>query len=56
MKLGVGELVLQNLQKAKRYSDDHEGRLLDSSSMYGVIREEAGLDFCTDYVKERDSQ
>lgn len=55
VKLSVGEVVLDHLQKAKVYSDEHSGRPLDSSSMYGVVREEAGLDFQSDFVKSRDS-
>lgn len=48
-KLHVGEVVLRNLREASR-----EERPLDSSSMYGVLRRQAGLDFETDLVKERD--
>lgn len=51
--LPVGEVVQKHLQGAKQVSDA-EGRPLDSSSMYGVLRRQAGLDFKTDLVKRRD--
>lgn len=54
-RLKIGEVVLGHLKEAKEYSESHGGRSLDSSSMYGVIRKEAGLDFETDLVKERDA-
>ncbi|KAH7327126.1 hypothetical protein BKA65DRAFT_554689 [Rhexocercosporidium sp. MPI-PUGE-AT-0058] len=54
-RLKIGEVVLEHLKEAKKYSDAHGGRPLDSSSMFGVIRKEAGLDFETDLVKERDA-
>lgn len=56
VKLGVGELVIDHLEKAKTYSEEHGGRALDSSSIYGVVRQEAGLDFLTDQVKTRDDK
>lgn len=48
-RLHVGEVAMRHLKQASQ-----EGRPLDSSSMYGVLRREAGLDFATDLVKERD--
>lgn len=54
MKLPVGDLVLGHLQEAKAYSDE-QARSLDSSSMYGVLRRKAGLDFETQLVKDRDA-
>lgn len=51
--LPVGEVVQKHLEEAKEVSDA-EGRPLDSSSMYGVLRRQAGLDFETDLVKRRD--
>uniref|UniRef100_A0A8H7NCA8 6-phosphogluconate dehydrogenase NADP-binding domain-containing protein n=1 Tax=Bionectria ochroleuca TaxID=29856 RepID=A0A8H7NCA8_BIOOC len=48
-RLHVGELALKHLQEASR-----EERPLDSSSLYGVLRRQAGLDFESDFVKERD--
>ncbi|KAI3396691.1 hypothetical protein diail_11799 [Diaporthe ilicicola] len=52
-KLPVGEVVEKHLREAKDVSDT-DGRPLDSSSMYGVLRRHAGLDFETDLVKRRD--
>ncbi|KAF3762298.1 hypothetical protein M406DRAFT_352685 [Cryphonectria parasitica EP155] len=52
-RLPVGELALAHLQEAKAFSDE-KGRAMDSSSMYGVLRRQAGLDFETDLVKQRD--
>lgn len=51
--LPVGEVVQKHLQEAKEFSDA-EGRALDSSSMYGILRRQTGLDFKTDLVKRRD--
>lgn len=53
MRLPVGEMVLQHLQEAKAFSEE-KGRALDSSSMYGILRKQAGLKFETDLVKNRD--
>lgn len=52
-RLPAGELVLGHLQEAKAFSDE-SGRALDSSSMYGVLRRQAGLTFETDLVNKRD--
>ncbi|KAH7379792.1 hypothetical protein BKA64DRAFT_713834 [Cadophora sp. MPI-SDFR-AT-0126] len=54
-RLRIGEVVLGHLHEAKEYAESQGGRSMDSSSMYGVIRKEAGLDFETDLVKKRDS-
>ena len=54
-KLEVAEVAIKHLKDAKKFSDE-EGRPLDSSSMYGIIRKEAGIDFETDLVKERDAK
>ncbi|KAJ4328895.1 hypothetical protein N0V84_000683 [Fusarium piperis] len=54
-KLQVAEVALKHLNEASRFSEA-EGRPLDSSSMYGVLRKEAGLSFETDLVKERDEK
>ncbi|KAF6785738.1 hypothetical protein CSOJ01_15542 [Colletotrichum sojae] len=53
-RLEVGEVVMRHLKEAKGFSDA-EGRPLDSSSMYGVLRREAKLEFETELVKKRDS-
>lgn len=51
-KLPAGELALRHLTEAKIWGD-REGRTLDSTSIYGVVREEAGLDFETELVKSK---
>jgi hypothetical protein len=53
--LKVAEVALGNMVRAKEFSDAHGGRPLDSSSGYGIIRQDAGLDFENTFVKERDS-
>ncbi|GJD03448.1 6-phosphogluconate dehydrogenase family protein [Colletotrichum higginsianum] len=53
-RLEVGEVVLRHLSEAKSFSDA-EGRPLDSSSMYGVLRRESDLPFETELVLKRDS-
>ena len=52
-QLEVGELTLQHLMKAKELAEE---RPLDSSAVYGIIRQDAGLDFDTDFVKRRDDK
>ncbi|KAI1810352.1 hypothetical protein GGS20DRAFT_567954 [Poronia punctata] len=54
VSLKVAETALEHLRRAKTYSDENDGRPLDSSSLYGVVRQDSGLDFKTDYVKKRD--
>lgn len=54
MRLPVGEMVLEHLQEAKIFSDK-ESRALDSSSLYGTLRKQAGLEFETALVKSRDA-
>lgn len=54
-KLKVAEVALDHLKRAKKHADEDGGRPLDSSSMYGIIRQDAGLDFETDLVKKRDA-
>lgn len=52
-KLEVLDTALAHLEKA---TELQPGRALDSSSMYGTIRDMAGLDFYTDLCQERDSK
>lgn len=52
-QLPVGEVVQKHLRAAKEVSDQVD-RPLDSSSMYGVLRTQAGMEFETDLVKQRD--
>lgn len=33
---------------------DERGRKMDSSSMFGIVRQKAGLDFETEVVRKRD--
>ena len=54
-ELGVAKMALGNLRGADEFGS-RRGRALDSSSMYGVLRQGAGLDFETDLVKERDGE
>ncbi|KAJ5289651.1 SNF2-related protein [Penicillium atrosanguineum] len=54
IRLPVGEIVLEHLQRAKLFSQQ-EDRHLDSAASYGIIRCDAGLDFENDFVKKRDA-
>jgi len=54
VRLGVGELSMKDMGEAKRWGDER-GRRMDSSSVYGVVRERGGLEFETEVVKARDS-
>lgn len=54
-RLEVAEVAIKHLKEASRFSEAEE-RPLDSSSMYGILRKEAGLSFETDLVKERDEK
>ncbi|KAI0178595.1 NAD binding domain of 6-phosphogluconate dehydrogenase-domain-containing protein [Hypoxylon sp. FL1284] len=56
VELRVAGAALENLAEAKLWSVANGGRRLDSSSLYGVVRQRAGLDFRTDLVKKRDEQ
>ncbi|GKZ38489.1 hypothetical protein AbraIFM66950_010738 [Aspergillus brasiliensis] len=53
--LPVARVVLDHLRAARGYSEE-TGRALDSSAMYGVLRERAGLAFESERVKQRDSK
>jgi 3-hydroxyisobutyrate dehydrogenase-like beta-hydroxyacid dehydrogenase len=53
--LSVGEAYLEAAAEAKAWGDDR-ARRMDSSSVYGVVRQRAGLEFETDLVKARDGQ
>lgn len=50
--LPVGDLALSHLQRARSWGE-RETRSLDSTSIYGVVRQNAGLDFETELVKEK---
>lgn len=53
-RLPVGEPVLHHLHQARQFSAA-EGKELNSSSLYGVVRREAGLAFETELVETRDA-
>ena len=53
-KLPVADIALGNLKEAKEWSIKNGDRALDSSSMYGVLRERAGLGFESQGEKGRD--
>lgn len=53
MRLAIGEMYLEAAREAKAYGDGR-ARRCDSSSVFGVVRQRAGLDFETGVVKERD--
>ncbi|KAK1540862.1 6-phosphogluconate dehydrogenase [Colletotrichum paranaense] len=52
-KLETSEAALRHMEKAREFE---AVRPLDSSSMYGAVRLEAGLDFYSDACKERDAK
>ncbi|KAI1769367.1 hypothetical protein GGR53DRAFT_156192 [Hypoxylon sp. FL1150] len=56
VELKVANTALENLNRAKKWSDENGGRKLDSSSLYGVVRQDAGLNFRTELVKKRDGE
>lgn len=53
MELKLGELSMEAMREAKAFGDA-KGRKMDSSSVFGIVRQRAGLDFETDVVKVRD--
>ncbi|GKT50499.1 putative oxidoreductase YjhC [Colletotrichum spaethianum] len=52
-RLETSEAALRHMEKAREFEPE---RPLDSSSMYGAVRLEAGLDFYSDVCKERDAK
>ncbi|KAI0448760.1 NAD binding domain of 6-phosphogluconate dehydrogenase-domain-containing protein [Xylaria acuta] len=54
VSLKVGNTALEHLKRAKMYSEDNQERPLDSSSLFGIVRQDSALDFRTDYVQKRD--
>lgn len=58
VELKAANTAFKNLHKAKHWATantaSNPDRKLDSSSLYGVVRMDSGLDFETDFVKERD--
>lgn len=55
VRLDVAEVTMGHLFQAKRWSEE-QGRALDSSAVYGVVRMESGLEFETDQVNKRDGR
>lgn len=55
MELRIGEMYLEAARGAKEYAEG-KGRRCDSSGVFGVVRQRAGLDFETEVVKERDGE
>jgi 3-hydroxyisobutyrate dehydrogenase-like beta-hydroxyacid dehydrogenase len=55
MKLGIGEMYLDAAREAKEYGDKG-GRKCDSTAVYGVVRQRAGLEFESGVVKDRDAK
>ncbi|KAK8079068.1 NAD(P)-binding protein [Apiospora phragmitis] len=56
VSLRIGQRALENLKKANEWRESSQGggRSLDSSSVFGVVRQESGLGFETEFVKARD--
>lgn len=54
MRLDVAERYVGAAREAKEWSEQN-GRALDSSSVFGVVRERAGLGFENEVVRERDA-
>lgn len=57
ISLRVGQRALENLKKANDWRESVEGggRGLDSSSVFGVVRQESGLGFESEFIKARDA-
>ncbi|KAF2800921.1 hypothetical protein K505DRAFT_263006 [Melanomma pulvis-pyrius CBS 109.77] len=53
MELKLGELSMGAMEEARGYGEER-GRALDSSSVYGVVRRRAGLEFESEGVRRRD--
>jgi 3-hydroxyisobutyrate dehydrogenase-like beta-hydroxyacid dehydrogenase len=54
MDLKLGELSMGAMEDARGFGEE-KGRKLDSSSVYGIVRQRAGLDFESEGVKKRDA-
>lgn len=55
MELQLGKLVMGAMKEAQRYGDE-TGRNMDSSSIFGSVRREAGLEFESEVVRSRDAK
>lgn len=63
VSLPAGQVTYEGLQKAKQWATSEgrkdasdQPRRLDSTSLFGIVRKESGLDFETDFVKGRDGK
>ncbi|KAK6077375.1 3-hydroxyisobutyrate dehydrogenase, mitochondrial 1 [Seiridium cupressi] len=63
VSLRAGQVAYEGLGKAKVWANSEgkansggQAKRLDSTSLFGVAREESGLDFKSDFVKERDGK
>lgn len=54
MRLKLAEVTMEHLLEAKKWADGQQ-RALDSSAVYGVVRTQAGLEFESAEVKDRDA-
>lgn len=52
MELKLGELSMGAMEDAKVIGEER-GRRLDSSSVYGIVRQRAGLEFESEGVMEK---
>lgn len=55
MRLDVAEAYVDAAKEAKEWSNEN-GRALDSSSVFGIVRERAGVAFESVVVRERDEK
>ncbi|CAI7616074.1 unnamed protein product [Penicillium bialowiezense] len=55
-RLKVAEVALENMVRAKAFAEAQGDKSLDSSAGYGIIRQDAGLDFENAFVKKRDAK
>lgn len=55
-RLKIAEVAVDHLKRAKEYSQAHGDRALDSSTLYGIVRQDAGLDFRNDVVMDREGE
>lgn len=53
MRLRIGEMYLEAAEEARVYGEQR-GRRCDSSAVFGVVRQRAGLEFENEAVRERD--
>lgn len=54
MELKIAELSMGCMEEAKEFGDE-QGRKMDSTSVFGVVRKRAGVEFESEVVKARDA-